>query len=128
MNSLEYFITCCENKGLKANSIFAFSHSNSGKKLRYECHNNHLSRKASQQYVVKCFNDQDLYLAWKLDTRCVNTKNLFSILKKNVNVVDNSVCVVKKHIEFAWNETENVYCFNKTGIDEFLNIYVIDND
>lgn len=124
MNSKEYFIKCCEKNGIEYEAYFSLSHSNSGKKERYECRNNYLFRKSSQQYVIKCLNDQDLYLAWKLDTRGAHMKNVFSILRRDVKVNDNSVCVAKKYIESKWKEEEKVYCFNKTGVDEFLQKYV----
>ena len=70
------------------------------------------------KYIIQFCKDIHQYIVW----RCVDIprRTIFSVIADNVPIVGNtSIKSTQKGIEFAWQEKEDVYTFNKSGIRNF---------
>lgn len=119
MNNKEYLINCCNELKIDYEKIFVISSGKENKGNRYICKNSHLKRKESNKYLIKCFNDQDLYLVWNLKTPMNIKKDNFTLNKKKVKSSDN-IFIAKKSLEYiGWGE-EDVIILNRDNLKQFL--------
>lgn len=118
MNSKEYFISVCESNGVDWKKNFVLSYSNSGKRNSYYCTSDPYARTPDHKYVIKCFKDQNLYLAWNLSDK--QKQSVFCLLRKDVEIIPGSIYNAQKGKEFRHGERDIVLCFDCTGIVDFL--------
>ncbi len=121
MDGKQYFIDCCNEQGIDCDELFKVGRGDRGGKTRFEYYCEPHSRKKSQMYAVKYFENEDLYLAWSLSVPKAKGKKNFSLARSKVERFGfNEIKEANKFIEYAGREEEVVFIFRASGVKEFL--------
>ena len=126
MDGKQYFIVCCNEYGIDCDELFKLGRGTRGGKTRFEYSCNPRTRKDSQIFAIKYFEEENLYIAWSLKVIKAKGKQNFTLQREKVNLFGfNEIGEANKPIEYSGHGEEIVYIFSPKGVKAFLNSKIL---
>jgi len=122
----EYFQSVCKELGIECNRYFKLGAQNTIKGNAYAFHSDSCGRAETAQFVINYVKALDAYIAWNLNEPKAKSKSNFRVLTSELSPLQgNQILLITKAIEYSsWNQ-ETVFAFNRTAVEGFLKLCMI---
>ena len=122
----DYFQDACAKLGIDCNRYFKIGAQNTIRGNSYTFHSDSRNRAETVQFMINYVKALDAYIAWNLNEPKAKSKGNFSVLESELSPLqDNQILLITKAIEYSsWNQ-ETVFAFNRTAVEGFLNLCMI---